>query len=150
MNSNCVLVRRMKKKWGITFGLALLLCVSLYLHADSVVETDTNRDGKPDGWTYILKGQIEKQELDINFDGKVDTLYLYEGNNVVREEILDTDYDGNMDNWRIYDNGELVADNMDSDHDGRIDIWISIDRGRIYKVRKDTSGDGKPDTSVEY
>ena len=56
----------------------VVLCVVLMLFypcatlfASEVVESDVNKDGNPDGWTYVKNGNVEKQEIDINFDGKV-------------------------------------------------------------------------------
>jgi hypothetical protein len=130
------------------FSLVCYPLVSVY--ASDVVESDINRDGNPDGWTYVSSGNVEKQEMDINFDGKIDAVYLYEWSGKVKEEILDTDYDGRMDNWRSYEDGNLVQDQIDSDSDGKVDIWFYIDRGKIIRLEKDTTGDGKPDTVSEF
>ncbi len=123
-------------------------CTALF--ASEVVESDVNKDGNPDGWTYVKNGNVEKQEIDINFDGRIDAVYLYEWGGKVREEILDTDYDGRMDNWRTYENGSLVEDQIDSNSDGEVDIWFYIDRGKIIRLEKDTTGDGKPDLVSEF
>ena len=124
------------------------LCATLF--ASEVVESDVNKDGNPDGWTYVKNGNVEKQEIDINFDGRIDAVYMYEWNGKVREEILDTNYDGRMDNWRTYEDGSLVEDQIDSNSDGEVDMWFYIDRGKIIRLEKDTTGDGKPDLVSEF
>jgi len=130
---------------------AALLCFSTFATAGGeVLSSDINRDGTPDSWTHLNNGRVEKQEIDMNFDGHIDTVYIYEFNQKVREEILDTDYNGRMDNWRFYDDGELVQDHIDSDGDGRVDMWFYIDRSMIYKLEKDTNGNGKPDVTNNY
>jgi hypothetical protein len=127
----------------------LLLLVGSPLLAE-VITSDINKDGNPDAWSYVTNGYVEKQEIDMNYDGKVDAIYLYDGAGKVVEEVLDTDYDGRMDNWREYEDGNLVLDQVDSNRDGKIDVWVYVDRGKIYKTEKDTTGDGKPDTVNEY
>ena len=131
-----------------TILLLFLPCTSAF--ASEVVESDVNKDGSPDGWTYVKNGSVEKQEIDINFDGKIDAVYLYEWGGKVKEEILDTNYDGRMDNWRSYKNGSLVEDQIDSNADGSVDIWFYIDQGKIIRLEKDTTGDGKPDFVSEF
>lgn len=121
-----------------------------YAFSLDIITSDMNSDGNADGWTYLKDGDIEKQEIDLNFDGKIDSVFLYESNGRVKEEILDTNYDGKMDNWRLYENGELVVDRVDSDLDGRIDIWIHVLKGKIILIEKDTTGDGKADKFAEY
>jgi hypothetical protein len=133
---------------------ALLVCFLLLypccLSFAEVLTTDTNADGKLDGWTYIENGRIERQEIDVNFDGRIDSVFIYGSSGQVREEILDTNYDGKMDNWRLYENGELTVDSLDSNMDGMIDLWIHVVKGKIMQIEKDTDGDGKPDTTTGY
>jgi hypothetical protein len=138
-------------KLPFMLGLSLLLFFTcVFATAAEVVKSDVNKDGKPDGWTYVNNGNGEKQEMDINFDGNIDAVYVYEWGGKVKEEILDTDYDGRMDNWRTYEDGNLVEDQIDSDADGEVDIWFYIDRGMIIRLEIDTSGDGKPDLVSEF
>ena len=127
----------------------LLIPLSLAFTAE-ILESDMNKDGTADGWTHVKDGNVVKQELDINFDGKVDAVFFYDWNGKVKEEVLDTDYDGKMDNWRGYEDGSLVIDKLDSNQDGRIDIWFYVDRGKIIRLEKDTTGDGRPDTVNEF
>ncbi len=140
----------MRKKCLPLFFILVFMSVSICSFSSEVITSDMNSDGKPDGWTYIKSGNVEKQEIDLNFDGKVDGVYLYENNGKVKEEILDTNHDGKMDNWRLFDNGELIIDKVDSDFDGRIDIRIYIREGKILRIDKDTTGDGKTDKVIEY
>jgi len=125
------------------------LCTPFFAEGE-VITYDTNADGLTDAWTYVQGSFVEKQEIDMNFDGKVDSVYLYETTGNVKEEILDTDFDGKMDNWRYYENGQLRVDQMDSNADGRIDVWVHVLKGKIIRIEKDTTGDGKPDTAREY
>jgi hypothetical protein len=128
---------------------AILTAVAAAGYSEPVT-SDFNGDGNPDAWSYFNGNKIEKQEIDINYDGKIDTMYIYDGEGKVVEEALDTDYDGKMDNWRMYKNGKIVLDKVDSNLDGRVDLWIYVDRGGIYRIEKDLDGDGEPDDKSVY
>jgi hypothetical protein len=128
---------------------AILTAVAAAGYSEPVT-SDFNRDGNPDAWSYFSGDKIEKQEIDINYDGKIDTVYLYDGEGKVAEEALDTNYDGKIDNWRTYKNGKIVLDKVDSNLDGRVDLWIYVDKGGIYRIEKDVDGDGKPDDTSAY
>jgi len=135
-------------------GIIPVICVAAFmvcthLYAD-VFYSDINRDGKIDGWTYMNGGKVEKQEIDMNYDGKINAIFIYDVNGKVCEEILDTDFDGRMDNWRTYKGGSLILESIDSNKDGKPDVWFHIDRGRVYMIEKDTTGDGKPDRIINY
>lgn len=127
----------------------ILACAAASLHAE-MYTSDINKDGEIDAWTHVKNGYLQKQEIDMNYDGKVDAVFIYDASGRVVREILDTNYNGNMDNWREYEDGDLVLDQVDSTGDGRIDLWFHVDRGRIYKMERDTTGDGKPDEVVRY
>jgi len=130
--------------------LLLFLVIDKFSYSSNVIESDMNHDGKPDSWTYITNGYVDKQEIDMNFDGKIDTVYLYEEGNKVKEEMLDTNYDGKMDNWRYFNLGKLVIEEIDNNYDGKVDVWFYVDRGRIYKIGRDIDGDGTVDEVVNY
>jgi len=42
-----------------------------------VFEYDTNKDGKTDRWVYVQNGVVIKIEIDVNYDGKIDTIFNY-------------------------------------------------------------------------
>ncbi len=140
----------MKKGLKIVLGILFFIGFYSLSYSGEVVTSDINQDGDADGWAYITDGYVVKQEIDLNFDGKIDSVFMYDEGGKIKEEILDTNYDGKMDNWRLYDDGVMVVDRVDSNFDGRIDIWFYIDSGRVYKIEKDTTGDGKPDQVTNY
>jgi hypothetical protein len=138
---------------NVLWVAVLLLPVLLFpcsAFSNEIVTADMNGDGTADGWSYIKNGQIQKQEIDMNYDGNIDTIFIYDVSGSVVQEILDTDYDGDMDNWREYQRGELVLDSIDSNKNGKADVWLFVDQGRIYKMGKDTDGDGVADQYTEF
>ena len=85
-------------------------------------------------------------EMDRNDDGRVDyALYNDAAGQLAREE-LDFNFDGKMDDVRYYRAGVAVREEIDSDFDGRTDIWVHILNGEyIERYERDTDGDGEPD-----
>ena len=65
--------------------------------ANGSVELDRDGDGRVDYRVYYdAKGQVAREELDFNFDGKMDTFYYYKDGVLQREE-LDTRFNGKID-----------------------------------------------------
>jgi hypothetical protein len=61
------------------------------------VELDRDGDGDIDYRVYYdAKGKVAREELDFNFDGKMDTFYYYKDGVLQREE-LDTRFNGKID-----------------------------------------------------
>jgi hypothetical protein len=89
---------------------------------NGILEIDRNEDGIVDYKVFNdARGRVAREELDFNFDGKMDTFYFYRDGQLEREEI-------------------------DSDFDGGVDIWVHIIQGKyIERYERDTNGDGKPD-----
>ena len=85
-------------------------------------------------------------EIDRNDDGIIDyRVYNDEKGRVAREE-MDFNYDGKMDTFYIYRDGALEREEIDSGFDGRVDIWVYLVQGKyIERYERDTDGDGKPD-----
>jgi hypothetical protein len=88
----------------------------------STVELDRNDDGVADyRATYDQKGRVVLEEMDYNFDGKMDTFYYY------RE-------------------GVLQRVEIDSKFNGKVDIWVYLLDGKyVRRYERDTTGNGKAD-----
>jgi hypothetical protein len=85
-------------------------------------------------------------ELDRNADGKVDYRVYYDGNGRVSREELDFNYDGRMDTFYYYVGGVLQREEVDTDNNGRIDLWVYLLEGTfVQRYERDIDGDGKPD-----
>ena len=109
-------------------------------------EVDLNWDGRVDvrSW-FDDQSQITKEEMDSDFDGRVDWVDHYQGGKRVLSEV-DTDYDGAFDLFKIYEAGHVRRKERDSNGDGRIDVWEYLDdAGQVVKVGRDIDGDGVMD-----
>ena len=115
----------------------------------SVKMMDLNHDSKIDVWRYFNEetGAVVKEELDLDFDNKVDRIDYFIGGSVVRSE-FDFQFDEKADIIKNYDEiGQLIAIEFDQNGDGMVDYWEYYKNGVIEKIEKDTDKDGKPDVS---
>jgi hypothetical protein len=121
---------------------------------EKVTEYDLNKDGKPDVWSITTEGmdpegrkveRLVRKELDINWDGKVDIVRLYDEREQVQSELLDLDFDGRVDQQNFYEKGVIVRKERDLDYDGKPDMWIFFEGGRIVRKERDTNADGRVD-----
>ena len=109
-------------------------------------EVDLNWDGRVDVRTWFdASGRIEKEEMDGDFDGRVDWVDHYQGGKRVLSEI-DTDDDGVYDLFKIYEDGKVRRKERDTNGDNRVDLWEYLDEnGNVVKVGQDVDGDGVMD-----
>ena len=93
----------------------------------------------------------ERVELaDEDGDGRKETKYFYEGQQIVRAE-TDRNGDAKPDIFTEYRNGKRFASKADRDSDGTIDTWSTFnENGRLSRVASDTNKDGKPDQFKEF
>ena len=109
-------------------------------------EVDLNWDSRVDvrSW-FDLSGQLEKEEMDGDFDGRVDWVDHYQGGKRVLSKV-DTDYDGTFDLYKIFEGGKVRRKERDTNGDGNIDFWEYLDEaGRVVKTGQDIDGDGVMD-----
>lgn len=109
-------------------------------------ETDLNWDGRIDvrAW-FDDTGALTKEEMDGDFDGRVDWVDHYQGGRRVLAEV-DTDFDGTFDLFKYFEGGQVRRKERDSNKDGRIDLWEYFDEGgNVVKTGRDLDGDGVMD-----
>ena len=109
-------------------------------------EVDLNWDGRIDVRTWFVEtGEIEKEEMDGDFDGRVDWIDHYQGGKRVMSEV-DTDNNGQYDLFRIYENGKVRRKERDTTGNGQIDFWEYLnDEEQVIKLGRDIDGDGVMD-----
>ncbi|MFP2906336.1 hypothetical protein ACLESD_14980 [Pyxidicoccus sp. 3LFB2] len=119
---------------------------------ERVVEQDVNSDGKPDVWTYTVRddtsgpgGRRVRQELDLNWDGRVDLTRYFDANGDPTRETLDLDYDGKVDATYFFEKGVNTRRERDVNGDGRADSFTFYEGGALVRKERDTNTDGKVD-----
>lgn len=108
---------------------------------------DLNHDGNIDVWRYFDEktGSVSTEELDLDFDGKVDRVDSFI-DGIVRKSEYDFQFDSKCDITKFYDEkGVLLNLESDLNGDGVADYWEYYNNGVIERVEKDTNGDGKAD-----
>jgi hypothetical protein len=109
-------------------------------------ELDLNWDSRVDVRTWFdSEGAIEKEEMDGDFDGRVDWVDHYQGGVRVLSEV-DADYNGKFDLYKTFEKGKVRKKERDTDGDGKVDLWEYFDtEGNVVKVGRDVDGDGEMD-----
>lgn len=98
-----------------------------------IILTDTNHDGNIDSRLALNRAeQTLFEETDYNLDGIMDNFYYYQDGFVVRQEV-DSNYDQKIDVWvYIVNDGKSISKyEKDLDFDGVID---KIKEFEVYKA----------------
>ncbi|MCX7959358.1 MAG: hypothetical protein N3B13_09955 [Deltaproteobacteria bacterium] len=119
---------------------------------------DINGDNKPDIWEYYKKGikdgkQTEivvRKEFDLNHDGKVDMVKIFNEKGETIKEMIDFDFDGRFDTTNHIEKGQLTKQEMDLNWDGKPDIIKFFEKGKIVRKELSTKIDGKMDYFEYY
>ena len=131
--------------------LAGLLGACIPLAASSPAYTvDSNHDGNPDQWYEVANGQVQAVSQDRNYDGQVDYLAEYDREGRKIREEMDFNFDGRMDDFYFFEKGKLVREEIDSNFDQRIDIWVFLEGPYIRSYKMDKDFDGQVDVIKDY
>jgi hypothetical protein len=85
-------------------------------------------------------------ELDRDGDNVIDYRATYDDTGKVLREELDYNFDGKMDTFYYYKEGVLQRVEIDSKFCGKVDIWVYLLDGKyVQRYERDTTGDGKAD-----
>ncbi len=104
---------------------------------------DRNNDGRIDQWIFRENGEIAKEVLDEDFDGRPDRTMTFDPQTHRPSRVEeDTRGDGVLDSWTDYDGGAIVRRRSDSNGDGTVDTWSFFRAGELTRHEQDTSGDG--------
>lgn len=111
-----------------------------------VKQMDLNHDGKIDVYRFFNeKGMIDKEELDLDFDGQIDAVDHYL-NGIVRKRALAMKFSEESTIVKFYDeHRKLIRLEEDQNQNGKVDYWEFYDAGILNRIEKDTDGDGKSD-----
>jgi antitoxin component YwqK of YwqJK toxin-antitoxin module len=104
---------------------------------------DRNNDGRIDQWIFRENGEIAKEVLDEDFDGRPDRTMAFDPETHRPSNVEeDTSGDGVLDSWTDYSNGAIARRRSDSNGDGTVDTWSFFRAGELSRHEQDTSGDG--------
>jgi hypothetical protein len=128
---------------------------------DNLKEGDVDGDGRADTFKYYKeiddperKGErkviLVRQDVDLNWDGRLDLCRFFDDKGKVDREELDLDYDGKIDETKIYENGVIQIAERDRNNDGRSDVTRTYKKGKLVQKATDTNDDGKPDRWEYY
>jgi len=92
-------------------------------------EADRDKDGNVDHRIFNdTKGRKVYEEYDYNYDGRMDDLYYYKDGQLDREEI-DSDFNGQVDIWITLYLGKYIRRiEQDKDGDGKPDAVTDYDK----------------------
>ncbi len=124
-------------------------------------EADVDGDGRPDLFKYYKqvddperpgekKNALVRQDIDLNWDGKLDVCRFFDASGVVYKEEFDLDYDGKVDELRMYEEGTIVESRRDRNNDGRFDVVRKYKNGKLTQKETDTNDDGNVDRWEYY
>ncbi|MFW2438017.1 MAG: DUF2007 domain-containing protein [Arenicellales bacterium] len=158
------------------FGLVVGGGLILWMYNTPVTEegVDVNGDGVLDEKWIYRDNRISRTEVDRNFDSKVDLVYHFDRNGVLKEARHDDNFDGIYETSYTYRYGLAHSRHSDLNQDGDIDYkalfkYGSIDEveivgedgdsrikrqkyrmGKLISAELDTDGDGEFDVEYEY
>ena len=108
-------------------------------------ELDANWDGRVDlTFYYGAREEQERLAMDLDFDGKVDSVQFFEKGVKVRAE-RDLNGDGKTDEWVFYEKTQVARREQDANFDGRVDTWEYWENGQVDRFGEDLDGDGAVD-----
>lgn len=108
-------------------------------------EVDSNLDGVKDlVRKYDEKGEVNEEQADSDYNGRIDTWTKFAGGRVAKVE-FDRNDDGQPDETRYYIKGKLSRVQRDSNSDGKPDVWEIYGDGRLQRMGVDLDFDGRVD-----
>lgn len=111
-------------------------------------ERDLDFSGTTDQILLFVNGE-EWNQLDTNFDGRIDTRVVCR-KRAVQGVQRDRTGNGNIDSWEIYESGQLKEIHYDSNNDAKADRWELYERSRLRGVKIDTNYDGRADREERF
>lgn len=91
-----------------------------------------------------------RRELDLDGDGEIDLIRVYDEEGKLKRDTIDTDFNGQFDRVLFYREGKISRREIDADQDGRFEEVRQYIQGELFRVERDTTGDGTPDFWIFY
>ena len=123
--------------------------------------TDVDGDGRPEVIKYYQtmddperpgekKSGLVRQDIDLNWDGKIDVCRKFSAAGLAVREEIDLDYDGRIDEVRVYEDGVIARSERDRNNDGKADVVRRYKGGKLQQKEIDTNDDGQADRWEYY
>ena len=117
---------------------------------------DRNEDGLVDAWLFMDGADLERAEMDEDFDGTIDRWeqYTIEGTAAQEDgaslvELSDRG-DGRVTRREYYQVGVLLRAEQDTTGDGAVNKWEAYEAGVLVSVELDERGEGRPTRRLRY
>lgn len=109
-------------------------------------EVDVDSNGSMDiVRLYDIEGVPTKEKMDRNLTGNIDTISYFDNGNLVRKEALNEDGTRVLET-RYYTEGVIMRIEKDKSSDGQVDYWEYYEVGTLDRVGVDLNADGRADT----
>ena len=138
------------KTFPVVLAIFICACLALPAKASPGFAVDQNEDGRADQWYEVTEGRVAKMSLDRNYDERIDYGVEFDREERKLHEELDFDFDGRMDDFYFFERGELVRQEIDSNFDDRIDIWVFLQGPYIERYEMDRDFDGVVDVKKDF
>jgi len=135
--------------------IVLILCIITHV---SAVDMALSRDNL--GLSHPLHAEVSFNPSyyglnwytnDMNRDGNIDHVFIFDENGYKLYEVMDYDKDGQMDDFYFYRNGVFIRQEIDRNADQRIDLWVYITEGiYVEGYEMDSDYDGLIDVVKIY
>jgi hypothetical protein len=111
-------------------------------------EYDTSGDDVPDvRKVFVRAGDATAsrlilicREADVNHDGLIDVIRIYDDDGRPTREDSDRNFDGTVDQVTLYQSGEVVQHEFDNNFDGRVDTKVFYSKGQPVRAERDLTG----------
>lgn len=130
-------------------GVIILLTVFCF----SAAAASNDEQQKEDPVQTAGKDQngITSITSDRDNDGSIDYVLQFDENGTKVYEELDFNYDGKMDDFYFYNGGVLSKREIDTNYDENVDVWVYIHEGiYIERYERDLDFDGTVDQVKDF
>lgn len=130
------------------FFLCMLAVLSPLFAASAEVDVERIRQETYASFSSLKTSRLE---FDRNKDGKIDHIMILDEKGKKLYEELDYNFDNRMDDLCFYTNGVLQTEWIDTNFDGKIDLWVYLKNGvYVDRYERDTNYDGVVDKVKQF
>ena len=106
---------------------------------------DINGDQKNDVWRYFEVSRegrsLKRKTFDFNFDDKVDFVRYYDENGAIDRDEMDMDFNGQFDLFSIYKSGQIIRQEVSLRGDKTPEVIKVYNQGELKHIMYDRDSD---------